>query len=124
MSSVVLKFSLQRNRAANATPGYSLCPPRILRSEPRRLSTEHSTPLARHVQVMAGLHAWDCSCGTRNAPHFRACRECRQPAGLGKAVWGEPPTAPAPAWARGVVAALVLFATVGMLALATLGLLR
>ncbi len=32
------------------------------------------------------MHAWDCSCGTRNAPTFAVCRNCGRPAGQGWAV--------------------------------------
>lgn len=44
------------------------------------------------------LHAWDCSCGTRNAPTLEQCRSCRLPKQSGKPVfaqaaqgWGKQP---------------------------------
>lgn len=42
------------------------------------------------------MHAWDCPCGTRNAPSFPACRNCRRPAGQGSPV-GSQPAGPRPA---------------------------
>src|SRR5947209_804028 len=36
------------------------------------------------------MHAWDCPCGTRNAPTFSACRNCRRPAAQGRPVGGVP----------------------------------
>lgn len=32
------------------------------------------------------MHAWDCSCGTRNAPTFRTCRRCGLSASKGAVV--------------------------------------
>src|SRR5207248_4053273 len=84
----------------------------------RRLPAEHSRRAGRHAQLMTGLHAWDCVCGTRNAPELRACRQCNEPARLGKPVWGEPPTGRPPAWMRKLVGTLALLATAGMLLLA------
>ena len=48
---------------------------------------------------MSTLHAWDCPCGTRNAPQFAACRNCKKPQVQGKAVYAVTPPAPAPATA-------------------------
>lgn len=42
------------------------------------------------------LHAWDCPCGTRNAPNFAACRNCRGPMSQGRPVFGKAPTGGAP----------------------------
>ena len=33
------------------------------------------------------IHAWDCPCGTRNAPQFTACRQCRRPIIQGRPVY-------------------------------------
>ena len=39
-------------------------------------------------------HAWDCRCGTRNAPSFLRCRDCGAPAATGRPV---PPQGGSPA---------------------------
>jgi hypothetical protein len=47
------------------------------------------------------MHAWDCRCGTRNAPSFTRCRSCGQPARLGRPIHAgsslAPISRPAPA---------------------------
>lgn len=40
------------------------------------------------------MHAWDCRCGTRNAPTFPACRKCGGPAGAGRVVPDRPVNLP------------------------------
>src|SRR5262245_61969805 len=42
------------------------------------------------------MHAWDCPCGTRNAPTFQQCRNCRRPAAQGRPVGVARPSAPPP----------------------------
>lgn len=37
------------------------------------------------------LHAWDCSCGTRNAANLPACHRCGSPASLGQPVYLQGP---------------------------------
>ena len=54
------------------------------------------------------IHAWDCACGTRNAPQFSNCRRCARPVSQGRAVYPHaaapqvrPPAPPAPQPAPG-----------------------
>jgi len=67
------------------------------------------------------MHAWDCGCGTRNAPVFARCRACGSPIARGRPVAGDgppaivPPPAPAtlarernPAAAGWIVGGLIL----------------
>jgi hypothetical protein len=37
------------------------------------------------------IHAWDCRCGTRNAPAFVHCRRCDGPQNQGRPVAGSDP---------------------------------
>jgi hypothetical protein len=43
---------------------------------------------------MPQLHAWDCTCGTRNAPSLATCRQCRQPMAAGRPVYVPAPVPP------------------------------
>ena len=45
---------------------------------------------------MSEPYAWDCPCGTRNAPVFRQCRRCRAPESAGRPLYDTPPPAPPP----------------------------
>lgn len=42
------------------------------------------------------MHAWDCVCGTRNAPQFQQCRSCGRPAGAGRLVTPQQAAPPTP----------------------------
>src|SRR5262245_1989767 len=42
------------------------------------------------------MHAWECPCGTRNAPTFQQCRNCRRPAAQGRPIGAARPSAPPP----------------------------
>src|SRR5262245_622354 len=36
------------------------------------------------------MHAWDCQCGTRNAPSFTQCRNCGRPVTAGRPLFVSP----------------------------------
>lgn len=42
------------------------------------------------------MHAWDCPCGTRNAPKFPACRKCGTSIRYGRSVMPEYAPSPVP----------------------------
>jgi hypothetical protein len=44
------------------------------------------------------LHAWQCPCGTRNAPDLPACHRCGCPANQGEPVYLEGPPAKRQPW--------------------------
>lgn len=48
--------------------------------------------LPKEDEPVGSIHAWDCRCGTRNAPTFAKCRRCCAPSSAGRSI----PTLPAP----------------------------